>query len=178
MPKFNFKKNGAGFTLIELLLVISIISLVASIVLVSLNSARIKARNAKRVDDIKQLVTAFNIALNSSATGLPDTGGVYACVSLSCYGGFSAYIDNAAVKNFISPYLAAYPSDPTDPTRGYGGFLYRNPLGPLVGYDGSTFPQGVYLNYMVEPPLNSTSCGMGRPVDVKANYVQCLLKLD
>lgn len=55
-----FSKNK-GFTLIELLVVIAIIGLLASIVLVSLNSARMKARDAKRLADIKQIQLAIEM---------------------------------------------------------------------------------------------------------------------
>jgi len=61
----------SGFTLIELLVVIAIISLLASIVLASLTSARDKARVARAASDLKQLTVALNFYL--------DANGVYPC---------------------------------------------------------------------------------------------------
>ncbi len=49
------KKNKNGFSLIELLLVVSIIALLATISIVSVNSLRVKARDTRRLADIKQL---------------------------------------------------------------------------------------------------------------------------
>jgi prepilin-type N-terminal cleavage/methylation domain-containing protein len=60
------RKVNFGFTLIELLVVISIIGLLASIVLVGLSKAQQKARNVKRVGDIKQFVTALDVCVNST----------------------------------------------------------------------------------------------------------------
>ena len=56
-----FKKAKAGFTLIELLVVIAIIGILASVVLASLNSARLKSRDARRVADIKQIQLALEL---------------------------------------------------------------------------------------------------------------------
>jgi prepilin-type N-terminal cleavage/methylation domain-containing protein len=50
-----------GFTLIELLVVIAIIGLLASIVLVSLNTARVKARDVKRIADLKNIQIALEL---------------------------------------------------------------------------------------------------------------------
>lgn len=54
-------RTSSGFTLIELLVVVAIIGILASIVLVSLNGARMKARDARRISDLKAIQTALEL---------------------------------------------------------------------------------------------------------------------
>lgn len=58
-----------GFTLIELLVVIAIIGILASIILASLNNARSKARDSKRVTDVKQLQLALELYFDGQGAG-------------------------------------------------------------------------------------------------------------
>lgn len=67
------KKYTKGFTLIELLVVIAIIGILASIVLVSLNSARNKGKDARIISDVQQVRTALESGYNGS--GYPDING-------------------------------------------------------------------------------------------------------
>jgi type II secretion system protein G len=96
-----FKRHGyaagrAGFTLIELLVVIAIIGILSSVVLASLNSARKKGRDARRVADIKQLQLALELYYDAN-------------------GAYPATIGTASTSALVSSgYIAAMPTDPTN----------------------------------------------------------------
>ena len=64
----NIKTARKGFTLIELLVVIAIIGVLASVVLASLNTARRKSRDVRRVADIKQLQLALEMEFDKASS--------------------------------------------------------------------------------------------------------------
>ena len=59
----NFLRNNhkKGFTLLELLVVIGVIGVLSTIILVGLNSARQKARDAKRMQELRQVALALEM---------------------------------------------------------------------------------------------------------------------
>ncbi len=93
-------KNKKGFTLIELLVVIAIIGILSSVVLASLNSARKKSRDARRIADLGQLRLAEELYFDSNksytATLAGSTLATTGCGGSAC--------------------IAAIPTDPLDTT--------------------------------------------------------------
>ena len=106
--------NKKGFTLIELLIVIAIIGLLSTLSVVALGSARVKARDSKRLSDLKQLQTALELYYtdqNSYPTGSSLTlgGSTSACLNAT---GFAA-------TGCSSPYMGSVPADPQGGTYVY-----------------------------------------------------------
>ena len=137
-----------GFTLIELLVVIAIIGLLASIVLVSLNSARTKARDVRRKADLHSLELAIVLYYDSTGS-YPNND-----ISNSTSGDWSS-----TFKNQLAPYLSAVPRDPLQPSdwRYYGA--YRMTWAPDPNCNG----QYVLWAYIEGTNIDTNTCGFGGP---------------
>ncbi|MEK7662340.1 MAG: type II secretion system protein [Patescibacteria group bacterium] len=123
LKKDSTAKNG-GFTLIELLVVIAITSLISSIVLASLNTAKKKARDAQRLSDMKQLQIALEFYYDKNGQYPSNTDGDDIC------GGWDGGRNGGPGSSdlFMQPIEAANfmqrtPSDPIA-TGGCGGYAY------------------------------------------------------
>lgn len=103
MSTFLKSKAKAGFTLIELLVVIAIIGVLASIVLASLNTARQKSRDARRITDIKQIQLALELYYDGAGTGQ------YPAASITCSATVAYGLEALSAANYI-------PQVPRDPT--------------------------------------------------------------
>lgn len=116
------QKNAKhGFTLIELLVVISIISLLSSVVLTSVNSARAKARDARRIADFKQIQTALELYYDTNGSyPLGSQGSGVWSSHAPGYGNNDNYIVGLAPT-----YIPTLPRDPRY-DEGGSGYLYNS----------------------------------------------------
>src|SRR3989338_6260996 len=132
-----------GFTLIELLVVIAIIGLLSTLAVVAMSNARQKARDAKRVSDIKQVQSALDLYVTDK-NGYPVGDG------LVLGGATASCLDNA---------VGFRVSGCTDPT--YMGLVPQNPSPNGAAY--------TYTSYT--DATNATECTAAPCVNYGLTFV-------
>ena len=143
MRFFPLQKQRAlkGFTLIELLVVIAIIGVLASIVLASLNSARQKSRDARRIADIKQLQLALEL--------------YYDAQSPPAYPGATAFCNASTARGLQVLSTGGYiPQIPRDPSLAAGANCYWY-ASNTSGTVNTTYHLGATMEQTTNPALNA-----------------------
>ncbi len=132
-------RNKKGFTLIELLIVIAIIGLLATLAIVSLTSAQQKARDSKRLGDIRQLQNAVELYFSQHPDGYPTVDATAGDTDHDEWSDFADMIDD-----YITQVPA--PPDPDSETYQYGF------IGGTINLDDAT---GYVLQTVLEEDTNS-----------------------
>lgn len=143
-----------GFTLVEMLVVITIVAIVASIVLVSVNSAREKSRDVRRKADLKQIRLALE-AYRSVNGRYPQAG--------SCAYGINCYVYSSAGSSWIPAltsgnYMPKVPVDPINNANGpwaVGNYTYA--YGNVTS-DGQAFDLTAQLENTSDPDRCQVKC--------------------
>ena len=149
-------KPKRGFTLIELLIAMAILAILSTIGFGNFQTARIKARDAKRKTDLAAVAKALEAYVNDHRTyPLADTSGqIVGCgaVAAACSWG-SRFSDGT------STYMAALPADS-------GGYTYR------YASNGTTYTLYAYLENtedasVIPNPDQNILCAATKPCNYK-----------
>lgn len=133
-----------GFTLIEILVVIAIISLLSSVILSSLNGARIKTRDAQRKVELTELVNAMHLYY--------DKYGTYPANMVGTVSPYTDNFNNMAQILVNEGFLSKIPISPCGSTCSYtaGGYSYFN-----YG-KGSAINKAFIITYLETGPVTTT----------------------
>jgi len=127
-------KKNKGFTLIEILVVLSIIGLISSFIFVGLKSSRLKARDAKRIQEITQIIKALQLYWVANEKYPKNT--------CPCERGWEVSdINPEQFMEYLSPYLSEIPLDPINTRVGNYKFFGPRPENYFYAYQSyEAFP--------------------------------------
>ncbi len=125
------KTENKAFTLIELLVVIAIIGLLATVVMTSLNSARKKARDKKRLADFKNMSLALEMYYDNYGK-YPDSPNKYSSGGCGPTNTHQASFEAVAQTLVDEGFLSAVPKDPINDS-GNCYMLYKYAAGTAPG---------------------------------------------
>jgi type II secretion system protein G len=152
-------KINKGFTLIELLVVISIIGLLSSVVLASVNTARSRSRDSQRIQNLKQLQNALEIYRLTNG-GYPPTPHWYGNSPTACSGATDNpiwYTNTASwIPGLVPTYISSLPVEPR--ANACATYLY---MSNGVGY--KLLSNGTIENYNPSYPLADPGWGGAGP---------------
>ncbi|HEY0980157.1 MAG TPA: type II secretion system protein [Candidatus Paceibacterota bacterium] len=161
---YMYRKNPQkGFTLIELLVVIAVIGILASVIMASLNSARVKARDARRASDIDQIYKALFLYYDT-----------YGCLPIN-YGGTTC---GPATGTYAENDAGAW--DYSSQGGGFmqflvtAGFMPSVPVDPVNNMTGDWTPSGTYAykyHCYITPVWGSVGLHLGYIKESTGEYV-------
>ncbi|MDR3571018.1 MAG: prepilin-type N-terminal cleavage/methylation domain-containing protein [Candidatus Pacebacteria bacterium] len=149
----------SGFTLIELLVVIAIIGLLASIILASLNTARQKGRDARRVSDIKSIQLALELYFDQNSY-YPQQSAALSTSPSS---------DVLPIAQLVPVYIASAPSDPSGSTPYHYQYQSLDSTGAICTESDPTQCTGYLLVANLEAGANNSTWSGTLPSGDPAN---------
>ena len=158
----------SGFTLIELMVIISIIGLLSAVIFLSLNEARVKAKNGKRLAEKSHVATAFSLYRLANNGEVPDSGGTWHCIAPSaesCWRGTYSGLDSLVTA--LTPYLPTLPNnDAYSGEYAHNRIIYTSNI--TIG--GRT---GAFIVWPQEGVMAPEFCQSTFPVQVLDRYSYC-----
>lgn len=117
------RRSSSGFTLIEILVVVAIIGFLSSVVLTSLESARAKARDVRRLADLREVRTALEAYRTENGVYPIATAWRGTCATFNAGGTITTSGPNGWVPGLAPKHIPILPveSKPTDNNC----YLYR-----------------------------------------------------
>jgi prepilin-type N-terminal cleavage/methylation domain-containing protein len=132
----TFKKTSVrGFTLIELLVVIAIIGLLSTIIAAPIQSARKKARDAKKIAELKSTELALEQFAESNSAQYPSTLGALSPQFMPLLSSFAASTTSNARDAFVYTYSEAQATGGASSTFSYHLGVKLEVYGPALETD-------------------------------------------
>lgn len=138
--------NSKGFTLIELLIVIVIIGVLTSLLVANFVGVRVRARDAQRKSDLRQMQSALELyradqgtyPASSSTLSLPENCAVPPSTTLTYFGNLAC----------TATYMQKVPRDPSTSSYNGGNYYYAS--------SGTTYTLAACLENANDADQNST----------------------